>query len=106
LFWTAGSLNDNSNSKRQWRSKACQSLGLGIATEVRSVIYVLKWKGVAILTASAPWSQLYPLFQVLPAQDTGARRYFMQEASVDDAERREMVEQIAARFKAEYDLKD
>ena len=29
----------------------------------------------------------------------------MQEASVDDANRREMVEQIAARLKAEYDLK-
>ena len=30
----------------------------------------------------------------------------MQEGSEDDAERREMVEQIAARLKAEYDLKD
>jgi hypothetical protein len=30
----------------------------------------------------------------------------MQEGSVDDADRREMVEQIAARLKAEYDLKD
>jgi hypothetical protein len=29
----------------------------------------------------------------------------MQEGSVDDAERREMVEQIAARLTAEYDLK-
>jgi len=29
----------------------------------------------------------------------------MQEGSADDAERREMVEQIAARLKAEYDLK-
>ena len=29
----------------------------------------------------------------------------MQEGSVDDADRREMVEQIAARLKAEYDLK-
>jgi len=29
----------------------------------------------------------------------------MQEASVDDPARREMVEQIAARLKAEYDLK-
>jgi len=28
-----------------------------------------------------------------------------QEGSVDDAERREMVEQIAARLRAEYDLK-
>jgi hypothetical protein len=28
-----------------------------------------------------------------------------QEGSVDDADRREMVEQIAARLKAEYDLK-
>jgi hypothetical protein len=29
----------------------------------------------------------------------------MQEGSVDDADRREMVERIAARLKAEYDLK-
>jgi hypothetical protein len=29
----------------------------------------------------------------------------MQEGSVDDADRREMVEQIAARLKGEYDLK-
>ena len=29
----------------------------------------------------------------------------IQEGSVNDAERREMVEQIAARLKAEYDLK-
>ena len=29
----------------------------------------------------------------------------MQEGSVDDADRREMVEQIAARLRAEYDLK-
>jgi hypothetical protein len=29
----------------------------------------------------------------------------MQEGSEDDAERREMIEQIAARLKAEYDLK-
>jgi hypothetical protein len=29
----------------------------------------------------------------------------MQEGSVDDADRREMVEQIAARLKTEYDLK-
>jgi len=29
----------------------------------------------------------------------------MQESSVDDPDRREMVEQIAARLKAEYDLK-
>jgi hypothetical protein len=29
----------------------------------------------------------------------------MQEGSVNDADRREMVEQIAARLKAEYDLK-
>jgi len=29
----------------------------------------------------------------------------MQEGSGDDADRREMVEQIAARLKAEYDLK-
>ena len=29
----------------------------------------------------------------------------MQEESIDDADRREMVEQIAARLKAEYDLK-
>ena len=29
----------------------------------------------------------------------------MQEGSADDAARREMVERIAARFKAEYDLK-
>jgi hypothetical protein len=29
----------------------------------------------------------------------------VQEGSVDDADRREMVEQIAARLKAEYDLK-
>ena len=29
----------------------------------------------------------------------------MQEGSVDDPDRREMVEQIAARLKAEYDLK-
>ena len=29
----------------------------------------------------------------------------LQEGSVDDADRREMVEQIAARLKAEYDLK-
>jgi hypothetical protein len=29
----------------------------------------------------------------------------MQEGSADDVDRREMVEQIAARFKAEYDLK-
>jgi hypothetical protein len=29
----------------------------------------------------------------------------MQKESVDDADRREMVEQIAARLKAEYDLK-
>ena len=28
-----------------------------------------------------------------------------QEGSVDDADRREMVEQIAARLRAEYDLK-
>jgi hypothetical protein len=30
----------------------------------------------------------------------------MQEGSEDEAERREMIEQIAARLKAEYDLKD
>jgi hypothetical protein len=30
----------------------------------------------------------------------------MQEGSVDDADRREMVEQIAAPLKGEYDLKD
>jgi hypothetical protein len=30
----------------------------------------------------------------------------MQEGSVNDADRREMVEQIAARLKGEYDLKD
>ena len=30
---------------------------------------------------------------------------FMQEGSADDVDRREMVEQIAARLKAEYDLK-
>jgi len=29
----------------------------------------------------------------------------VQEGSVDDADRREMVEQIAARLRAEYDLK-
>jgi hypothetical protein len=29
----------------------------------------------------------------------------VQEGSVDDADRREMVEQIAARLKVEYDLK-
>ena len=29
----------------------------------------------------------------------------MQEGSIDDADRREMVEQIAARLKGEYDLK-
>jgi hypothetical protein len=29
----------------------------------------------------------------------------VQEGSVDDADRREMVEQIAARLKGEYDLK-
>ena len=29
----------------------------------------------------------------------------MQEGSVDDAERRQMIEEIAARLKAEYDLK-
>jgi hypothetical protein len=29
----------------------------------------------------------------------------MQEGSVDDADRREMVEQIAARLRSEYDLK-
>ena len=30
----------------------------------------------------------------------------MQEGSEDDADRRQMIEQIAARLKAEYDLKD
>jgi hypothetical protein len=30
----------------------------------------------------------------------------MQGGSLDDVDRREMVEQIAARLKAEYDLKD
>ena len=30
----------------------------------------------------------------------------MQEGSIDNADRREMVEQIAARLRAEYDLKD
>jgi hypothetical protein len=30
----------------------------------------------------------------------------MQEGSLDDADRREMVQQIAARLKGEYDLKD
>ena len=30
----------------------------------------------------------------------------MQEGSVDDADRREMIEQIAARLRVEYDLKD
>jgi hypothetical protein len=30
----------------------------------------------------------------------------MQEGSLDDADRCEMVEQIAGRLKAEYDLKD
>ena len=29
----------------------------------------------------------------------------MQEGSLDDADRREMIEQIATRLKAEYDLK-
>jgi hypothetical protein len=35
----------------------------------------------------------------------GWKATIMQQGSVDDADRREMVEQIAARLKGEYDLK-
>jgi hypothetical protein len=37
--------------------------------------------------------------------DGGWKVAVTQEGSVDDADRREMVEQIAARLRAEYDLK-
>ena len=37
---------------------------------------------------------------------TVGRVMVVQEESVDDADRREMVEQIAARLRVEFDLKD
>jgi hypothetical protein len=43
-------------------------------------------------------------FSVLPDGDSW-KVAVMQEGSADDADRREMVEQIAARLRAEYDLK-
>jgi hypothetical protein len=43
-------------------------------------------------------------FSVQPDGDSWVVRV-LQEGNVDDAERREMVERIAARLKTEYDLK-
>ena len=43
-------------------------------------------------------------FSVQPDGDSWKARV-LQEGNVDDAERREMLERIAARLKAEYDLK-
>ena len=44
------------------------------------------------------------MISVLPDGDSW-KVGVMQEGSADDADRREMVEQIAARLRAEYDLK-
>ena len=44
------------------------------------------------------------MISVRPDRDTW-RVAVMQEGSLDDADRREMIEQIAARLKGEYDLK-
>ena len=44
------------------------------------------------------------MISVLPDGDSW-KVTVMQEGSADDADRREMVEQIAARLRAEYDLK-
>jgi hypothetical protein len=45
------------------------------------------------------------MISVLPDGDSWTARV-VQAGSVDDADRRQMIEQIAARLKAEYDLKD
>jgi hypothetical protein len=45
------------------------------------------------------------MISVQPDGDSWTARV-VQERSVDDADRRQMIEQIAARLKAEYDLKD
>jgi hypothetical protein len=45
------------------------------------------------------------MISVQPEGDTWTARV-VQEGSIDDADRRQMIEQIAARLKAEYDLKD
>ena len=49
----------------------------------------------------------YPTDMMISVQPDGNswKVGVMQEGSVDDADRREMVEQIAARLRAEYDLK-
>jgi hypothetical protein len=44
------------------------------------------------------------MISVQPDGDTW-KAAVMQEGSLDDADRREMIEQIAARLKGEYDLK-
>ena len=50
----------------------------------------------------------YPTDMAISVQPDGDswRVQVVQEGSADDVDCREMVEQIAARFKAEYDLKD
>jgi hypothetical protein len=45
------------------------------------------------------------MISVQPDGDSWTARV-VQEGLVDDADRRQMIEQIAARLKAEYDLKD
>ena len=45
------------------------------------------------------------MISVQPDGDSWMARV-VQDGSVDDADRRQMIEQIAARLKAEYDLKD
>ena len=49
----------------------------------------------------------WPTDMMIPVQPDGDswKVVVMQEGSVDDADRREMVEQIAARLRAEYDLR-
>jgi hypothetical protein len=50
----------------------------------------------------------YPTDMMISVQPDGDSwiAVVTQEGSADDADRREMVEQIAARLKAEYDLKE
>jgi hypothetical protein len=49
----------------------------------------------------------WPTEMMIPIQPDGDswKVAVMQEGSLDDANRREMIEQIAARLKGEYDLK-
>jgi hypothetical protein len=49
----------------------------------------------------------YPTDMMISVQPDGDSWLVVaQEGSADDADRREMIEQIAARLKAEYDLKE